>query len=267
MTDPGPTVAQLRRELTSLGSDAHPPFDPARVLTTLHATIGQPEAAVALLTDTWRAVPADLDQSWLHRLCDLGTELAATLPTSLLLATAFRHAAQTLRTRGLLHLAAGQGMRELSIHRLHDDNPDDAAAALHDLAHTYRAQHRLHKVIDCADETLETYLLHDHDTGTARTLLHLGELMIEAGRHDSAVKYLTRVDKEHRHALTTTEQAHGLAALGQVLRLSGKHAPAHRAFNRAVALTIGIDDPTAQEIRVLATRPDDTAEIPLRPGP
>ncbi|MCC8245057.1 tetratricopeptide repeat protein [Saccharothrix luteola] len=267
MTDPTPIAAQPRQESTEPDTDARRRFDPDHVLTTLHATMTRPESAVELLTRTWRAVPADADQAWLRRLCDLGTELATTLPTSLLLATAFRHAAQTLRTHGLLHLAAIQGMRELAIHRLHDDNPDATATALHDLAQTYRAQHRLHKVIDCADETLETYLLHHHDTGTARTLHHLGGLMIDAGRHDSAVKYLTRADTKYRHVFTTTERAHGLAALGQALWLSGKHAPAHRAFNQALALTIGIDDLTAQQFRALAARPDDLARSPLQRFP
>lgn len=87
--------------------------------------------------------------------------------------------------------------------------------------------------------------------------------MIDTGRHNSAVKYLTRADRKYRHALTTTERARGLAALGQGLWLSGEHAPAHRAFNRALALAIGIDGPAAHQIRALAARPDDITRSPL----
>ncbi|KOX32966.1 hypothetical protein ADK67_07175 [Saccharothrix sp. NRRL B-16348] len=257
MTDTTPT-ATPRREPTTPDTDARPRFDPDRVLTTLQAAMSQPETAVELLTDTWRTVPAYPDHAWLHTLCDIGAELATTLPTSLLLATAFRHAAQTLRTHGLLHLAAIQGMHELAIHRLHDDNPDATAAALHDLARTYRAQHRLHKIIGCADETLETYLLHHHDTGAARTLHHLGELMIETGRHDSAVKYLTRADKLYQNLADPTGRAHGLAKLGQALWLSGKYTNAHTALNRALGLIIGVDNPAAQSIRSLVTETRQT---------
>ncbi|MEV1114939.1 tetratricopeptide repeat protein [Actinosynnema sp. NPDC049800] len=263
MTNSGPIAAQPRRASTDPNTDARRRFGPDDVLANLHSTMKRPESAVTLLTETWRTVDVDVDPAWLRRLCDVGAELATTLPASLLLATAFRHAARTLRTHGLLDLAAVQGTRELAIHRLHDDDPDGTAAALHDLARTYRTQHRLHKVIDCADETLETYLLHRHDTGTARTLLHLGALMIDAGRHDSATKYLTRADRKYHHALTTTERAHGLAALGQALWLSGEHPPAHRAFNRALALAIGINGPAGQQIRALAARPDDITRSPL----
>ncbi|MCC8247657.1 hypothetical protein [Saccharothrix luteola] len=193
--------------------------------------------------------PADVDHAWLHRLCDLGAELATTLPASLLLATAFRHAAQALRTRGHLHLAAVHGMRELAIHRLRDDDPDATAAALHDLAQTYRAQDLPHKVIGCADEALETYLLHHHDTGIAHTLLHLGTLMIGAERYDSAVKYLTRADTLHQHLSNPTEHAHCLANLGRALRQTGNHTTAHRALS----LIIGNDDLTTRNIRGLVT--------------
>ncbi|WP_158848738.1 tetratricopeptide repeat protein [Saccharothrix deserti] len=260
MSDARRAASRLRRDLRGTHDhEGRARLAPDRVLTTLHAVTGEPETAVALLAEVWSAVPADTDQAWLHRLCDVGTELALVLPTSLLLAAAFRRAAQSLRAHGLLRLAAVQGMRELAIHRLRDDDPDATAAALHDLADTYRAQGRPHKVIDCADETLETYHLHHHPIGIAHTLARLGTLMIEVGRHDSAVGYLTRADKAFEHMPDTTGRAECLVLLGRALWLSGNQTTAHRAFNRALALAIRLDTTTAQRVRHLveeARQPD-----------
>ena len=136
----------------------------------LKHALDEPQTAVALLTEVWPAVPPDADQDFVRRLSDIGTHLAAVLPASLLLAKAFRRAAQSLRTNNQLRLAAIHGMRELAIHRCRDDDPDATAAALHDLAETYRAQGVLHKVVGCADEMLETYLLAHHEAGIASTL-------------------------------------------------------------------------------------------------
>ncbi|MEU4806350.1 tetratricopeptide repeat protein [Actinosynnema sp. NPDC023587] len=184
--------------------------------------LDEPEAAVALLAEVWSVVPPDVEQDWIRRMSDVGAHLLTVLPTSLLLATTFRRAARTLRTHGNLRPAAIHGMRELAIHRQRDDDPDATATSLHDLAETYRTQGRMRKVIDCADETLETYLLHGHRAGVARTLTHLGTLMSEVGRHDSAVKYFTRADKAYEDLPDTTARAECLAGLGRALWLSGE---------------------------------------------
>ncbi|PSL52478.1 hypothetical protein B0I31_113151 [Saccharothrix carnea] len=99
------------------------------VLATLRSAMNVPETAVDLLVEVWPVVPADVDEDALHRLSDTGSELAAVLPTSLRLAVAFRRAAQSLRARGRLRLAAVHGTRELAIHRHCDDDPDATAAA------------------------------------------------------------------------------------------------------------------------------------------
>ncbi|QQQ77022.1 tetratricopeptide repeat protein [Saccharothrix sp. 6-C] len=259
--EPRHEVARLRRELRTAGHDwfdAHRDELPA----ALRAALAEPEAAVALFADVWPALPADVDETWSRALLDLGAELAAALPTSLLLATGFRRAAVHLRGRGAHRLAAVAGMRELAVHRLRDDDPDAAADALHDLAATYRAQGRLHKVVGCADEVLELYLLHDDRPGAARALAHLGELMIEVGRHDSAIKYLSRADKLFEDS---ADRARTLASLGRALWLSGDRAVAHRRFNRALALLIGTDDDEAQRVRDLVAGLESVAE-PVQQG-
>ncbi|PSL51413.1 tetratricopeptide repeat protein [Saccharothrix carnea] len=263
MNDPRRAASQLRRELSQARHDPDHGvrFEPDRVLTTLRAVTGQPETAVALLAEVWPAIPTDTDPAWLQALCEAGTEPAAALPTSLLSAVAFRRAAHTLRTRGLLRLAAHQGMRELAVHRVRDDDPGATAAALHDLARTYRAQGRLHKVIDCADETLETHQRHHNQPSTAHTLAHLGTLMIEVGRHDSAVKYLTRADKALEQLPDPIRRAECLVDLGRALWLSGNHTTAHRAFNRALAVAIGLDDAVAHRIRDAVTEARQTPSI------
>ncbi|WP_158842541.1 tetratricopeptide repeat protein [Saccharothrix deserti] len=237
-------------------------FDAHRdhVLATLRDTIGEPETAVALFADVWPAVPTDVDETWSRELLDIGAALAAALPTSLLLATAFRRAAESLRAQGALRLATVAGMRELAIHRLRDDDPDAASAALHDLAATYRAQGRMHKVVECADEALELYLLHGDQPGVARALVHLGSLMIEVGRFDSAVNYLSRADKVFEELPGTAERAGCLTLLGRALWLSGDRAVAHRRFNRALALLIGTDDVAAQRVRDLVAELESVPE-------
>ncbi|OKI24675.1 hypothetical protein A6A25_34240 [Saccharothrix sp. CB00851] len=176
------------------------------------------------------------------------------LPASLLLAKAFCRAAQSLRTNNQLRLAAIHGMRELAIHRRRDDDPDATAAALHDLAETYRAQGVLHKVVGCADEMLETYLLAHHEAGIASTLTHLGALMIEAHRPGAAVKYLNRADQAYGQLHDTGAHAECPTLLGRALWLSGDRAIAHRRFNRALALLIGTDDVAAQRVRDLVAQ-------------
>ncbi|MCE6994314.1 tetratricopeptide repeat protein [Saccharothrix sp. S26] len=262
--EPRHAAARLRQELRTSGHDW---FDAHRdeLLPALRDALAEPEAAVALFADVWPVVPANVDEGWSRELLDVGAQLAAVLPTSLLLATGFRRAAQSLRARGALRLAAVAGMRELAIHRLRDDDPDAAAAALHDLATTYRAQGRLHKVVGCADETLELYLLHDDRPGAARALAHLGALMIEVGRHDSAIKYLTRADRLFEDLADPAARARCLPELGRALWLSGNRAEAHRRFNRALALLIGTDDAAAQRVRDLVAELESVPE-PVQQG-
>ncbi|TQM81313.1 tetratricopeptide repeat protein [Saccharothrix saharensis] len=248
--EPRHAVARLRRDLRTTGHDwfeAHRDELPS----ALRDALAEPEAAVALFADVWPVVPVDVDEAWSRELLDVGAELAAALPTSLLLAKGFRRAAQSLREQGALRLAAVAGMRELAVHRLRDDDPDAAAGALHDLAATYRAQGRMHKVVGCADEVLELYLLHGDRPGTARALTHLGSLMAEVGRHDSAIKYLSRADKLFADLDDPAGRARCLPELGRALWLTGDRAEAHRRFNRALALLIGTDDAAAQRVRDL----------------
>ncbi len=262
--EPRHGVARLRQDLRTTGHDwfdAHRDELPA----ALRDALAEPEAAVALFADVWPVVPADVDPAWSRELLDVGAELAAALPTSLLLATGFRRAAESLRAQGELRLAAVAGMRELAVHRLRDDDPDAAASALHDLAATYRAQGRMHKVVGCADEVLELYLLHDDRPGAARALAHLGSLMVEVGRHDSAIKYLSRADKLFEDLADPSGRARCLPELGRALWLSGNRAEAHRRFNRALALLIGTDDAAAQRVRDLVAGLESLPE-PVQQG-
>ncbi|GAB2991977.1 hypothetical protein [Saccharothrix stipae] len=254
-------IARLRQDLTvAHRTPDRAWFDAHRddLLTTLRDASDEPETAVALFADVWPVVPADVDEAWSHDLLDLGARLAVVLPTSLLLATAFRRAAASLREQGALRAATVAGMHELAIHRLRDDDPDTTASALHDLASIYRAPGRLHKVVDCADEVLEVHLQGNDPIRVARALVHLGSLMIEVGRFDSAANYLTRADKLFEELPDTTgparaERAGCLTLLGRALWLSGHQTAAYRRFNRALALLIGTDDHAAQQVRDVVT--------------
>jgi tetratricopeptide (TPR) repeat protein len=246
---PRHAASRLRRELAALDHG----FDADRVLATLHGVLDEPETATSLLAEIWPVVPPGADHDFIRRLSDVGARMLTALPTSLLLAAAFRRAARTLRAQDQLRLAALHGMRELAIRRHRDDDPVATAEALLDLATTYRAQGRLHKVVGCADEILETYLLHEHQAGTADALVHLGTLMIEVGRHGSAINYLSRADKLFGDLADRSGRARCLPELGRALWLTGNPAQAHREFNRALALLIGTDDTAAQRVRDLRT--------------
>lgn len=251
-------ASALRRDLAGVSGspDARAWFDAnrGRVADVLRSAVDEPEAAAALLAEVWPAVPPDADEDWCRSLHEAGARLAAVLPTSLVLATAFRRGARSLRARGLLQLAAAQGMRELAVHRVRDDDPAATAAALDDLAETYRAQGRMHRVVGCADEALETFFRHGDLAGAARALTRLGELMTEVGRLTAAVRYLTRADRVFAEAgdpAGVPDRAGALTLLGRALWLSGDRPAAHRAFNRALASLIGVDDAAAQRVRDL----------------
>ncbi|PSL53229.1 hypothetical protein B0I31_10919 [Saccharothrix carnea] len=233
-----------------------------RVLATLRNAMNVPETAVGLLVQVWPVVPAHVDEDAVHWLSDIGSELATVLPTSLRLAVAFRRAAQSLRVHGRLRLAAVHGIRELAIHRHRDDDPDATAAALHDLAATYSAQERWHKVVGCADEILETYLLHDDQVGIIYALDHLGSLMIQIGRHRAAARYLARADKAFERTPDCAGHAECLARLGLALSVLDDGAGARLAINRALALVADSNDSTAHTVREIVGRAD-SAEFRL----
>lgn len=210
------------------------------------------EAATQLLVEIWPLLPDDVGEDVLRGLHECGVALAPVLPTSLLLAKAFSLGASVLRTRGLHTLAAIQGMHELAIHRLRDDDPESAASALFDLAETYRDGGLMHKVIGCADEALETYGIHGEILGFVRTLVRLGSLMIEVGRYDSAIRYLARADTTYKGAEDAQLLALCRALLSRAHRLHGDNHAANRHLNRALALVVGVDQATAQHVRDLA---------------
>lgn len=228
---------------------------PERVLDIVYTAIteGRAETAAELLVELWSKLPDDVGEDGLRRLHESGIVLAQVLPASLRLAAAFRLGAGVLRARGLHRLAATQGMYELAVHRLRDDDPDATASALLDLATTYGAQGRMHKVIGCADEALETYGLHHDTTGFLRTLLHLGNLMISLGRYDSAATYLARAATGYEDSADTVPLALCRALLSRAHHLHGDDHAADRQLNRALALVIGTDDTTAKLVRDLAS--------------
>lgn len=230
---------------------AHRPEDVVGVVRTEVAE-GRAKKVTELLVEVWPLLPDDVGDDLLRRLHECGVLPASVLPTSLLLARAFRLGAGVLRVRGLLGLAAAQGTSELAVHRLRDDDPDAIASALVDLAVTYREQGRMHKVIGCADETLETYGHHGDTVGFARTLLHLGSLMAEVGRYDSAVRYLARAATTYGQLDNAVPLALCRALLSRAHRLCGDDHAADRQLNRALALAVGTDDTTSRQVRDLA---------------
>ncbi|MFT7839223.1 hypothetical protein Q5530_24025 [Saccharothrix sp. BKS2] len=188
-----------------------------------------------------------IDEGTLRLLRRYAAEVTVRPPTSPATAQAFRRAAGVLRDHDHLPSAVLCGRHELAVHRRRDDNPDATASALLDLSLTYRAQRRPHKVIDCADQILETYGRHHHTDGFTHTLAYLGTLMIEVQRPDAAIRYLTR-------AANTSPAPHRLAEhqalLSRACRMSGDHHTADQHLNRALATARSTN--TAHHVRELA---------------
>ena len=216
------------------------------------------DEAAALWHRHWLALPSDADESVLLELYGHATPLAQALPESLPLATALRTGAEVLRRHELLQHAAALGIHELAIRRLLDD-PEPTAEALGSLAATYRAQGRLHRVIGCADEVLESYIRHGRADGVARALVRLGSLMIEANRLDTAVNYLTRADKAFAGLSPTVERARAQVLLGQALWLSGDEGAGRRRLRRVLP---ELPDEDAGQVRQLLDLPGGAVPDP-----
>ncbi|MBW4718684.1 hypothetical protein [Saccharothrix obliqua] len=220
------------------------------------------DAAIALWEQLWRALPADADESWCRWLYECSAPLSAAHSSSRELARALRAGAEMLRDRGVLRQAAALGVRELAIRRLLDE-PDHHTDALDSLARTYRAQHRMHRAIGCADEVLELNIRHGRPTGVAHALARLGALMIEVGRADSAVNYLTRADKAFGTLDAEEERTRIRVDLGRALWLGGDEAAGRRRLRRTLPYLPTSD---AHRVRRLLDLPTGSTHNRREPG-
>jgi tetratricopeptide (TPR) repeat protein len=222
------------------------------ILSVIESLIagGQPETAVSLLSQVWTIVPAQAQPPWCSRLRECGTLLATELPTSRVLAEVLQYSARACIQQGDYRNAEFDGMRELAIWRQLDDYPG-AVGALRRLADTFRLRDRLHLVIDCADQILTWSLRHQDQVAGA--LRNLGLVMVEAGRVDSAIDYLSRarVASDALPDLPVAQRAELIAQLGRALWMSGAESLARRRFSEALALLVDVDDVAAERMRVL----------------
>lgn len=231
------------------------------VLAVIQSVIaaGDGAAAAALQVQVWPVVPADAAPDWCARLRDCGKQLAAELPTSRVLADAFRHSVEACIRRGDYRAAELDGMRELAIWRKLDDYAG-AVDALTRLADTYRGRDRLHRVIDCGDEVLSWSLRHQEPAGVVAALRNLGLLMVEVGKFDLGLDYLTRA----RDALDAAPEvpiplrAEVIVQLGRAHWIAGAESRAKRRFSDALAMVVDVDDLMADRIRALLATPIGT---------
>jgi tetratricopeptide (TPR) repeat protein len=224
------------------------------ILSVIESLIadGQPETAAALLSQVWTIVPARAQPRWRGRLHECGTRLATELPTSRVLADVLRYSAQACIQQVDYQDAELDGMRELAIWRSLDDYPG-AVDALRRLADTFRLRDRLHRVIDCADQILTWSLRHQDQTGVAGALRNLGLVMVEVGRVDAAIDYLSRARDtlDVLPDVPVVRRAELIAQLGRALWMSGAESLARRRFSEALARVVDVDDAAADQIRTL----------------
>ncbi|ALG11994.1 hypothetical protein AOZ06_38580 [Kibdelosporangium phytohabitans] len=217
---------------------------------------GDPRTAASFLTAAWSLVTVNTDTSWCDDLRDCGRELSTTAPESPDLAAVFRHSAAAYHMRGDYRFAEAEGLAELAVRRKLDD-PDEHVAALNALSRTFRARDRLHRAMDCADERLALHIKHRRPHEIAADLQHLGHLMLLAEREDTATDYLTRARDAFDELPDVTAQQHARVRtlLGCALWRSGGESAARREFSNALRLVVEVDEPTAEKIRELLSRP------------
>jgi len=235
----------------------------ATVLPT--TTADRPPDAARLLAKLWPLVPHDADLRWCRTLHTCGTELAHALPHSTVLAEAFRRGAHYFRTRGEYRLAVAQGRGELAIRRRLTDRQAHEAALL-SLSQTYRAQGRLHRVVDCADEILENHIVENNPAGIARTLGLLGGLMAEAGRTANALHYYTRAATLCATLADTPGRARWQIHIGRLLWTTGDTAAARRQFRQTLTLVADLDPTTTTHLHELLATPDNGTLPDSTPG-
>lgn len=227
-------------------------------------TNGDPDTAARLLARIWAVIPASTDAAWCDALRDCGRRLKASLPNSRTMATVFRRSAALFLERGDHRIAETEGMRELAIWRRLDD-PDGHVSALNALARTFQARGRLNRVIDCASRRLAVDVRHGRTIEVAHDLRHLGVVMLQANRPDTAVDYLTRARDAFDELPQTTAQQHAdvRILLGRSLWLSGSPSSARRQFSGALQFVVDVDEDEADRIRELLDTPLDGVLPPI----
>lgn len=166
------------------------------VVDRVRAGHGEPDAAAVFVTAAWGLLPAGVGNDWCDQLRDLGHELSLVVPPSPALAAVFHRSARVYVDRDDVRFAEAEGLAELGVWRELND-PDRHAAVLDWLERIYRRRGRWHLAMDCVDERLA--LFDDQPDRFTAELHHLGALLIEADRPDTAIRYLTRA----RDAYTT----------------------------------------------------------------
>ncbi|MBB4966704.1 hypothetical protein [Saccharothrix violaceirubra] len=89
---------------------------------------------------------------------------------------------------GDLRRAVVEKRREIAALKRLDD-PAAVETALGSLADLYRAQGRMHRVIDCGEETVARRRSRDDHLGMVDAFDALADLMVEVGRPDSEYRY------------------------------------------------------------------------------
>ncbi|ALG06420.1 hypothetical protein AOZ06_05300 [Kibdelosporangium phytohabitans] len=225
-----------------------------QILATVQDAVanGEPETAAQLLVRIWPIVPTTTDAVWCAALRDCGQRSAVSLPSSRVMAAVFRKSAAFFLACGDHRVAETEAMRELAIWRRLDD-PDGHVRALNSLSRIFQARGRLHRVIDCAARRLAIHVRHHRPLDVAHDLRHLGAVMLQAHRPDTAVDYLTRALDAFDELPETTARQHAelRVLLGRSLWLSGSHSRARRQFSDALQIVFDEDEAAADRIREL----------------
>ncbi|MEV0675844.1 hypothetical protein AB0I60_04895 [Actinosynnema sp. NPDC050436] len=228
---------------------------------SLAGTAGVDERLCELAWALWVSTSADLrlraDAAWRRTLADCGERAARTWGNPVILAGLLERGGRVAAEAGDDVLAESQLVRALSTwHQVRDEAR--IATVLRMLVEVFGRSGRWHRALDAAFELVgERRRVGGADSADALTLL--GEVMVGAGRPEAAVRYWEQADLAFRDADPPSPRRHGLllVALGRLHWTGGAHPVALRAWHRALALLVDVDDEQADRARAL---------VRLRPG-
>lgn len=236
-----------------------------RVLGGVEAAVADDaEVALRVVTVLWGVVAgAEVDERFCTALRGHGAEVSARVAPSPELAELFRASAAVAIGRRTFEVAEVEAMRELKVRGALGD-PAGEAVVLARLSRIFRAQGRLRRVMDMSDELVALRQRTKDRPGVAQALRMVGQVLIEAGRPESAVRHLERARAvQEECAGVAPRQLAGVRVLTGLARwLTGSRTIARKEFKAAAGVLTDAGDAAAARVAALLAVPSRGDVVP-----
>lgn len=271
MSTPTPQgrCTDLCSSVCDIVDEAKRPYDLMRFSADSHRSVdgamaGDVEVTLPGLIFLWEVVAgAEVDERFCTALRGHGAELGSRVPPTLELAGLFRASAAVAIQRRTFEVAEVEAMRELTVRGALAD-PTGEAVVLARLSRIFRAQGRLRRVMDMSDELVALRQRTRDRPGVAQALRMVGQVLIEAGRLESAVRHLERARTvQVENPGIVPRQVAGVRVLVGLARwLTGSRTIARREFTAATGLLAAAGDATAAAVEALLAVPSRGDAVP-----